>query len=100
MTFIPLSGTDFIWAIRKQEPVALFVLMYFGVLMDRYGADTKAWWIMTTGRDLVKEASEILLRSPVAMMDDGREGIAWTRRQVGLPPLVMESYVCLEDLVL
>ncbi|KAN0102978.1 hypothetical protein V8E51_011291 [Hyaloscypha variabilis] len=100
MTFIPLSGTDFIWAIRKQEPVALFVLMYFGVLMDRYGADTKAWWIMTTGRDLVKEASEILLRSPVAMMDDGREGIAWTRRQVGLPPLVMESCVCPEDLVL
>ncbi|KAE9374416.1 hypothetical protein N431DRAFT_503275 [Stipitochalara longipes BDJ] len=100
MTFVPLSGTDFICAIRKQEPVALFVLMYFGVLMDRYGEDTKVWWMMTTGRDLVKEASEILLRTPIAMMESGREGIVWTRRQVGLPPLLMESYVCPEDLIL
>ena len=100
MTFIPLSGMDFIWAVRRKEPVALFVLIYFGVLMHRYGEQTKAWWIRTTGRDLVNEASEILLQSPVAMMEEGREGIAWTRRQVGLPPLLMEGVVCPQDLVL
>ena len=100
MTFVPISGMDFIWAIRKKEPVALFVLMYFAVLMHRYGEQTNAWWIRTTGPDLVREASEILLRLPVAMMEEGREGIAWARRQVGLPPLVMEGFVCPEDLVL
>lgn len=100
ITFIPIAGADFIWAVRKQEPVALFVLMYFGVLMDRYGLDPRMWWITTTGRDLVKEASEILMQTPVAMMEDGREGVTWTRRQVGLPPLVMDDCVNPERLVL
>jgi hypothetical protein len=100
LSFIPTAGADYIWAVRKQEPVALFMLMYFGVLMDRYGEDPRMWWIAKTGHDLVKEASEILLRTPVAMIPDGREGIAWTRRQVGLPPLVMEDFVYPEDIVL
>jgi hypothetical protein len=98
LTFIPVAGADFIWAIRKQEPVALFVLMYFGVLMDRYGEDPRMWWITTTGRDLVKETSEILLQTPIAMIPDGREGITWTRQQAGLPPLVIEDCVCPRDL--
>lgn len=100
LTFIPVAGADFIWAIRKQEPVALFVLMYFGVLMDRYGEDPRMWWITTTGRDLVKETSEILLQTPIAMIPDGREGITWTRQQAGLPPLVIEDCVCPRDLIL
>jgi hypothetical protein len=100
ISFIPIAGPDFIWAVRKQEPVALFVLMYFGVLMDRYGEDPAMWWVTTTGRDLVKETSEILMRSPIAMMPDGRQGMAWTRRRVGLPPLVIEEYVNPQELIL
>jgi len=29
-------------------------------------------------------------------MEDGREGIAWTRRQVGLPPFDFDSDDCVD----
>jgi hypothetical protein len=87
LTLTPVAGAEFISAIRSMEPVALFILMYFGVLLHRYGADPMVWWVSTMGRDLVEEISGILLGSPLAHLEDGREGIAWTRQQVGLPPL-------------
>jgi hypothetical protein len=79
LTLIPIAGAEFISAIRKIEPVALFILICFGVLFDRYGEDPRMWWITSAGRDLVKEVSEILMQSPIAEIPDCREGIAWTR---------------------
>jgi hypothetical protein len=87
LTLIPTAGSDFILAIKNLEPVALFILLYFSVLFDRYGADPRMWWIVATGRDLVREISDILVLSPIAKIPDAREGITWTRQQVGLPPL-------------
>jgi hypothetical protein len=100
LTLIPIAGPEFISAIRKLKPVALFILMYFGVLFDRYGEDPRMWWITSTGRDLVKEISEMLLRSSIADIPDGREGIAWTRQQVGLPPLALGIDDCLDPSLL
>jgi hypothetical protein len=100
LTLIPIAGPEFISAVRRLEPVALFILMYFGVLFDRYGEDPRLWWIASTGRDLVKEISEILMQSPIAEIPDGREGIAWTRQQVGLPPLELAVGDCLDPSLL
>ena len=96
LTLTPVAGSEFISAVRNLEPVALFILMYFGVLLDRYGANPMVWWVSTVGKDLVKEISEILLASPIAQLHDGREGIAWTRQQVGLPPLDFGIVECLD----
>jgi hypothetical protein len=96
LTLIPVAGPDFVAAFRRFEPVALFILMYFGVLFDRYGQEPMMWWIASTGRDLVKETSEILLQLPIAQMEDGREGIAWTRRQVGLRPFDFRRDDCVD----
>ena len=87
LSFIPVAGRDFALAIKELEPMALFVVMHFGVLLHRLVRDTRAWWIDVAGKDLVREISEILQQSPVAQITDGHDGIAWTRQQVGLPAL-------------
>lgn len=87
LSLVSAAGRDFALAFKRLEPMALFIILYFGVLLDRVAQDPLAWWITSTGRDLVKEASEILLRSPIAQITEGRLGISWTRQQVGLPEL-------------
>ncbi|KAH6689717.1 hypothetical protein F5X68DRAFT_74415 [Plectosphaerella plurivora] len=83
------AGPDFIDAIRNREHVALFLTMYWAVLVHRVGvADPyKTWWIGSKGADLIDEISGILVTSWLGKRSDVREGIAWTRLQVGLTPV-------------
>jgi hypothetical protein len=87
LSMIPVAGPEFAVAMRNLDPLALFIVMYFGVLLDRMARDPMAWWISSMGKDLVKRASEILQQSPIAQIPDGRGGISWTRQQVDLPAL-------------
>lgn len=82
------GGPEMFEAIRNREHVSMFLLLYWAVLLHRTAlADqTKAWWIGHKGADLVEEISGFLLRSWMGKRDDVREGIAWTRAQVGLAP--------------
>lgn len=84
-----VAGPDFVEAIRNREHVALFITMYWAVLVHRTGLvdKDKAWWIGKKGAELIEEISGILVGSWLVKMDHVREGIAWTRLQVGLPPL-------------
>lgn len=65
----------------------MFILMYWGVLVQRATRDPSLWALVSEGRDVVAEASEFLLRSEIADIPGVREGIAWTRNDAGLPPL-------------
>jgi hypothetical protein len=91
LSLITVAGRDFATEIKKQEPMALFIVMYFSVLLDRIARDSRVCWVGSAGKDLVREISDILQRSPIAQIPDGRDGIAWTRGQVGLPAFVFEA---------
>ncbi|UNI20927.1 hypothetical protein JDV02_006973 [Purpureocillium takamizusanense] len=80
-----VCGPDLVEGLRAREPMAMFVLLYWGVLLDGCAADPWLWWAgATTGRDVVAETSAVLARSPAYGLEDVREGIAWARGQVGL----------------
>ncbi|CAM1506081.1 Fc.00g057220.m01.CDS01 [Cosmosporella sp. VM-42] len=89
ISFPSLAGPDFAIALKKAEPVALFLLMHWGVLLDRLGK--LAWWAKSIGKAMVSELSENLSRQSsnpdLAMIptDEWQDGIAWARREVGLP---------------
>ncbi|UNI24915.1 hypothetical protein JDV02_010632 [Purpureocillium takamizusanense] len=85
-----MCGPEVIEGLRTREPVAMFVLMYWGVLLDACAADPWLWWAAgRTGRDVVEAASAVLVRSPeMFALEDVREGITWARGRVGLDPLV------------
>ncbi|KAH6691462.1 hypothetical protein F5X68DRAFT_259515 [Plectosphaerella plurivora] len=83
-----VAGPEFGQGLRSREPVAMFVVVYWGVLMHWQSHDEMLWWIGSSGREMVREASELLVTSHIYDLADVREGIAWARRQVGLEPLV------------
>ncbi|RYP53580.1 hypothetical protein DL768_001444 [Monosporascus sp. mg162] len=83
LSFFSLAGQDFTAAMKKAEPVALFILLHWAVALDAAGRDQ--WWAKGVGRQLVVETSDILQSSQLALMPDGRDGIAWVRQRVGLP---------------
>ncbi|KAL9948404.1 hypothetical protein D7B24_007161 [Verticillium nonalfalfae] len=93
LSLITVAGVDFATRLRAREPMALFIIMYWAVLLHRANDDPMVWWSTawmsksTVGHDLVAETSEALIHSPIAQIPEGRKGIAWTRDQVGLPPL-------------
>ena len=90
-TMATAVGRPFFVDLRRLEPMAVFVALYFCVLLDRASREVGMWWIGSTGRELVDELSGILLQSPVGMLADGIEGICWARRQVGLQAVLQES---------
>lgn len=96
-----IGRDDFAGAVRAREHVALFILMYWAVLVHRAGiaSPEKGWWIGEVGRDLVREVSEHLVSSPLALFDEVKEGIAWTRQQVGLQPLPGCTWPSFDDLL-
>jgi hypothetical protein len=88
LSIVTVAGRGFVKAMRALEPMALFIIMYFGVLLDREARDPAAWWIASAGKDLVMESSEMLQRSSVSQVTNAYEAISWAREQVELPVLV------------
>jgi hypothetical protein len=87
ISVFPAAGGEFAVAFREREPMAMFIILYWGVLVHRAAQDTYIWGIETAGRDIVADASALLLGSHILDVAGVREGIAWTREQVGLPPI-------------
>ena len=86
-TVFAVAGLDFSAAVRNREPMALFILMYWGVLVHRARRDTTLWVLVSEGRNIVAESSLLVFLSEILDVPGVREGIAWTRFQVGLPEL-------------
>ena len=76
------SGRDFISAIKDKEPVALLILMHWGVLLENqsYGI----WWAQRVGKSLVEDLSDV---ADALKNEKLRDGVAWAREQVGLDAL-------------
>ncbi|KAH8593052.1 hypothetical protein B0O99DRAFT_627941 [Bisporella sp. PMI_857] len=58
VTWLVSTGRDFIDGLRKREPMALAILIYWGVLLDKLD---QIWWAKYSGRRLVEGISTILL---------------------------------------
>ena len=87
LTVVAVGGREFAGAVYEREPMALFIMMYWSVLMDRAGRYGMMWWVGSTGRDLVEEISHRLQTSSIGYLEDVYEGIKWKKREVNLPPL-------------
>lgn len=87
VSFPITAGRDFTLAFSNSDPVALFIVMHWGVLVHRL--NDILWWARDVGRNLVLEISEtLLLRQPqFALMGEWQDGVMWARGQAGLPVL-------------
>ncbi|KAK2799160.1 hypothetical protein FQN51_007129 [Onygenales sp. PD_10] len=90
MTVIAVGGREFAAAVTEREPLALFILMYWAVLVNRVGREGGMWWVGSIGRDLVREISELLIGGDIWGLKDVREGARWARRDVGMRQLEKE----------
>lgn len=88
------AGAFFAEAVKEGEPIALFLLMHWGVLMERL-AGLGAWWAISVGKKLVSEISEILVQTQPFIMSvpDFHDAIQWARGEVGLPAVRVDLYL-------
>jgi hypothetical protein len=86
IAWLLLCGPQFSSALRALEPMAMLVLMTWGVLLHRLGSSY--WWADGPGTRLVNELSERVFRAQLAPSPELRDAIMWARRQAGLPDLV------------
>ncbi|KAK5653295.1 hypothetical protein OQA88_8986 [Cercophora sp. LCS_1] len=82
-----VAGMEFVEQVRRQEPVALFVVLFWGVLVDRAAKEPGDWICGRSGVEIVEVVSQMLLKGEIGGMKEVREGIAWTRREVALEAL-------------
>lgn len=83
--FPGLCGKEFTSAVGESHPMALFILMHWGVLLARLGHD--AWWARPAGKNLVAELSESLALLQHDYAPEWEEGILWARKEAGLDDL-------------
>ncbi|KAM0504606.1 hypothetical protein D7B24_008700 [Verticillium nonalfalfae] len=81
-SFPSLAGPGFAAAVGGGEPMALLVVMHWGVLLHRMGL--RCWWAAGVGACLVAELSEALPETELAFLPAAQEGMAWARGEVGL----------------
>ncbi|OAQ71439.1 hypothetical protein VFPPC_03739 [Pochonia chlamydosporia 170] len=81
MSFPKYSGSDLAKAAKAHDPMALLLIMYWGVLLHRLAADV--WWIGPLGQQLVQEGAEIVSRSKLVHVPATLEAVMWTRLQTG-----------------
>lgn len=75
-SWLTSTGADFNIELRRREPTALVILMYWGVLLDTLD---EIWWAKYSGRRLVDDLSTILL----GYGPQWNEAIAWAKKEVG-----------------
>ncbi|KAF9779391.1 hypothetical protein IL306_001936 [Fusarium sp. DS 682] len=88
--FPALAGRDFGLALKSSDPVALILMLFWGVQLHMLGK--MAWWVGTFGKKMVDEVSELLWKPDpdceVMDMPEWRECITWARMEVDLAPIV------------
>ena len=79
LAWLSMAGPEYVEAIKKSEPVALFILMHWGVLAEMISEGV--WWAKDAGKNLVDQLS-----STIHVGDDPvlQAGISWARAKVGL----------------
>lgn len=83
MAFPMWMGKDIVSAMeRRDDPMALLVLMYFGVLLEFNGRNQ--WWCASLGTKLVMEISDVFVRSGREYGPEFWDAVAWARRKCGL----------------
>lgn len=86
LSLITMAGADFLRLLQAQDPMALFILLHFGVLFQRMMRESAHKWSFgTSGADLVHRLAELLEATHLVLIPEARAGVAWCRAQVGLP---------------
>lgn len=70
-----MAGADFAAAARRSEPLAILLLMYWGVILHRMSQDY--WWAGRPGRALVREAEVALRSSAHTMLPPWVKSVEW-----------------------
>ncbi|KNG91363.1 hypothetical protein ANOM_000476 [Aspergillus nomiae NRRL 13137] len=74
--WIMVVGLDFVDLIQQEEPMALLVYMYWGVLLSGL---KDIWWATLSGRRIVGDLARELAR-----INEWTEAIQWATEQVGI----------------
>lgn len=84
VAFPSLAGRDFTLGVKNSEPVALFILLHWAILLQRLG--DWMWWAGSVGRRLVQEIADVLanMYPDLATTPEWRDGIVWACEQVGI----------------
>lgn len=76
------AGDDFVFALNRLDPLALLLLMHWGVLMERHS--DVFWWTRSVGKDLMEEILPFIQQSALVSLPLVREHITWLRHEAGL----------------
>ena len=84
VSFPSRAGRDFTLGVKNLEPVALFILLHWAILLQKLG--DWMWWAGSVGRRLVQEIADVLANSypDLARTPEWRDGISWACKQVGI----------------
>ncbi|KAH6673294.1 fungal Zn binuclear cluster domain-containing protein [Halenospora varia] len=77
IAWLAMAGQEFINELKHGEPMALLILVHWGVFLDRLG---DLWWARDSGKRLVEELSGIL----AGLGPYWHSATYWAREQVGL----------------
>ncbi|KAL8298975.1 hypothetical protein RB597_007549 [Gaeumannomyces tritici] len=76
-----MAGAEYAAAARRSEPLAILLLMYWGVILHRMSKDY--WWAGRPGRALVREGEVALRSSPHAMLPAWVQSVEWALAAIG-----------------
>lgn len=78
LAWLAAVDKEFVDNVRRRQPLALLVLMHWGVLLGEL--DGQWWWARNSGRALVSELLHILQPGNARWS----ESLAWPQRKMGL----------------
>ena len=73
-------GGDFAAAMERSEPMAMLLLMHWGVLLER--SSPHFWWAKSVGKTLVEQLSTLVQASVLASLPNVLQHVNWVKRQV------------------
>ena len=79
LAWLNFAGKEYVEAVKDADPVALLILMHWGVLIERCSTDI--WWAQSIGESLVDEVTIALAAETDPVF---RAAVSWARREVGL----------------
>ncbi|OJD18900.1 hypothetical protein AJ78_01084 [Emergomyces pasteurianus Ep9510] len=83
-TILALGGRELTAAVQEREPLALFIMLFWAVLIHRSRKSNVMWWVGEIGKNIVDEISDVLVTSPFVRLYGVGETIRWARKEVGL----------------
>ncbi|KAF5857392.1 hypothetical protein ETB97_005884 [Aspergillus alliaceus] len=78
MSWLAVVDKEFVHVVHRRQPLALLVLMHWGVLLAEL--DGKTWWARNSGSALVSE----ILATPQTGDARWEEAVLWPKRKLGL----------------